>query len=75
MATNRFPIAVGMDVTDSGGSHAGRVKEVRPNDFLLNRPSALDIYVPFDAIEDVTGNAVILTLSATQIDDMSWAQT
>jgi hypothetical protein len=42
--------AIGAQVYDAFGEPAGRVKAVRGGDFLLARPLARDVYVPFSAI-------------------------
>ena len=62
----------GMDVVGSDGASLGQVKEVREGDFLLDRPSARDYYVPFSAIRQITGNQVVLTVGSGEIDDQGW---
>jgi hypothetical protein len=48
--TERIAPTPGAYVFDAFGEPAGRVKSVRENDFLLDRPLARDVFVPLDAI-------------------------
>jgi hypothetical protein len=73
MAVTREQIRVGMEVVGSDGRRIGTVKEVRTSDFLVNRPMARDIYVPFGAIQTISGNTVTLTIPADQVEQMGWA--
>jgi len=61
-----------MRVIASDGHDAGTVKEVRANDFLLNRRVARDIYVPFSAVQNVIGDIVSLNVPAGQVENMGW---
>lgn len=65
-------IQVGMPVVGSQGMIVGHVKEVRENDFLLNRPLARDLYVPFDACQGVHEGKVKLNVLAEEIDQQGW---
>jgi hypothetical protein len=47
---DRIVQSPGAHVFDAFGEPAGRVKIVRENDFLLDRPLARDVFVPFEAI-------------------------
>jgi len=79
-------IEIGMDVVSVDGQPLGRVKEVRGSDFLLDRPMARDMYVPFNAIlatphgwEKYRGGPtepteVVLSVSAAHIDMQSWPE-
>jgi hypothetical protein len=79
-------IQVGMDVVSADGRPLGRVKEVREADFLLDRPMAHDLYVPFDKVlatpnrwEQYRGGPrqpteVVLAVAAFQVDDQGWAR-
>ena len=44
----------GMDVVGRLGDYVGRVKEIREQDFLVDRPFSRDVYVPFNSIYAVT---------------------
>ena len=76
-------VKVGMDVKTIDGQRIGRVKEVRGGEFLVDRPMARDLWVPFDAVlatEDYSGNYrgpvqptdVVLSVSAAHVDRQGW---
>lgn len=71
-ATGRPQILQGMQVIGSDGGNIGSVKEVRQNDFLIDRALQRDIYAPFDAVVEVQESRVRLNVPADQIDDMGW---
>jgi hypothetical protein len=72
---DRKQVTTDMTVIDSEGAEAGVVKEIREEFFLLDRPAALDVYVPYTAIQNIAANTIRLNLSPRQIDDLSWADT
>jgi hypothetical protein len=52
-------VQVGMNVNSIDGQRIGHVKEVRDQEFLVDRPMARDLWVPFEAVlatEDYSGN-------------------
>ena len=61
----------GMEVTGRDGENIGVVKEVRSNDFLVDRPMARDIYVPFSACQ-MTGGQIRLNIRADEVDNQGW---
>jgi len=63
-------VDVGMDVFDAGGIELGTVKELRQDDFLLNRPMERDVYVPFRFVDQVAGKRVTLTLRTNDISSL-----
>ena len=76
-------VRVGMDVKSIDGERIGRVKEVQGREFLVDRPMARDLWVPFEAVlatEDYTANYrgpvqatdVVLSVSAAHIDRQGW---
>ena len=67
----RSTIHEDMQVVDSRGDYVGQVKEVRSEDFLLDRPLARDVYVPFDSCQ-VSGNEVHLNILVGQVSDQDW---
>jgi hypothetical protein len=71
-STGRQP-QQGMDVLGSDDAMIGRVKEVRATDFLVDRRMQRDIYVPNEAIRDVSRGQVMLNIPAHQVDNMGWA--
>jgi hypothetical protein len=81
----RDQITVGMEVMSIDGHPVGKVKEVRDGDFLLDRPLARDLYVPYTSVlaaEDYGGKfaggrveptEVVLNVSETHIDNQGWS--
>jgi hypothetical protein len=74
MSTEHFQVSVGMDVLGAEKERVGQVKEVRASDFLVARPLQRDVYVPFAAIREVTGNQVVLTVTSDHVDALKWPQ-
>ncbi len=72
MTLGRFQVTTGMDVVGADGDRVGSVKAVRDTDFLVDRSMRRDVYVPFDAVRDVSGNVVTLNVTADQVDNMGW---
>jgi hypothetical protein len=73
-------IEVGMEVVGFDGQNVGQVKEVRGEDFLLNRPMARDLYVPYKAVLAVQqrgekpqkATAVVLEVTTAHLDSQGW---
>ena len=72
MASSRTQIRPDLYVFGSDGGSIGTVHEVRASDFLVNRPLARDVYVPFSAIRSVADGLVMLNIEAYQVDHMGW---
>lgn len=68
---SRNGVSTGMDVVGSDGKAVGTVKEVRDNDFLVDRPVAFDVYVPFSACNAANG-LVQLNVPARDVDKQGW---
>ena len=68
--TNR-QIRPGMEVVGRDGEQVGEVKEVRSNDFLVDRSMARDIYIPFNACE-IRGGQIRLSVRADEVDNQGW---
>lgn len=68
----RWQIGETMDVIGSDGESLGQVKEVRGSDFLLDRPMARDVYVPFSAVQTVDGERVMLRYRSDDLGDQDW---
>jgi Uncharacterized protein conserved in bacteria (DUF2171) len=73
MDTGASPLMEGMVVIGSDMQRVGQVSSIRDTDFGVDRPLQPDVYVPFDAIAEVTDDAVVLRITAAEIDDMFWA--
>ena len=75
MPVDRTAVAAGMTVISSEGNPVGTIKEVRTNDFLVDRPSAPDLYLPYTTVRVINGGIIDLSISSAQLDDLSWADT
>lgn len=64
-------IRLGMEVVGRDGGHIGEVKEIRSNDFLVDRPMERDVYIPFNAGQ-VSGGQIRLSVRADEINDQGW---
>lgn len=64
----------GMDVVGSDMRPVGVVRNVRDNDFRIDIPMQRDLYAPFDAVQNVTADRVILNIPADQVRDMNWSK-
>lgn len=77
-------VEIGMQVRSLDGEHVGTVKEIHPDEFLVNRPWARDLWVPFSAlfsVEDYSSSfrrgpaqepSVVLEVSHAHIDSQGW---
>jgi hypothetical protein len=74
----------GMEVVGIDGESVGKVKEVREGEFLVDRPLARDVWVPFASVLEAgeQGGAfrrgptqpseVMLNIAAARVDDQDW---
>jgi hypothetical protein len=69
----RDEVRKGMEVIGRDGENIGEVKEVRSNDFLVDRPMARDVYVPFSSANTSEGR-IRLHISASDVDNQDWDQ-
>jgi hypothetical protein len=69
-------VKAGLTVQGADGLSIGQITQVQPHgeSFVLERAGGTEyeIIVPFSAIQAVSGNAVILTVPANQIDQQDW---
>ncbi len=72
MMTDPMRLRPGMEVLAADGDELGWVKDVRSADFLLERSMQRDVYVPFDAIRDISSDRIVLNVASDQIDNMGW---
>jgi hypothetical protein len=54
------------------GERVGQVKEVRGDEFLVQRVLGRDVYVPFDACQEISETQVILKVTANMVDSQGW---
>jgi osmotically-inducible protein OsmY len=67
---DRSSVRVEMGVVAANGDELGSVKEVRANDFLLDRPMHRDIYVPFNLIRSATNDNIFLSVASDELARM-----
>ncbi len=63
----------GLLVIGTRGEAVGHVKEIHAHDFVLSRPSRIDVHVPFSAIQQGADERAMLNVRGDQIDDQHWA--
>ncbi len=73
-----------MEVHSLDGEVIGKIKEVGDNEFLVDRPLARDLWIPFSAIlaaEDYSSNfrrgpaerpSVVLEVGHSRVDEQGW---
>lgn len=65
-------ISAGMVAVGSDGGIIGTVREVREEDFLVERTLARDVYVPLGAVRRMMENLVQLDVPSHEVDEMQW---
>lgn len=65
----------GLDVLSADGQKLGTIKDIRSNEFTLNRAMHPDLLIPFSSIRNVTNQQVHLSVPANQIDSQGWPTT
>lgn len=77
-------ITVGSAVASLDGQHIGKVKEVRGDEFLIDRSMARDLWVPFSAVVragpqggsfrrgPTMDTQIVLSVSFDAIHDQGW---
>jgi len=61
-----------MQVVGDDGDPLGCVVAVRDNDFRLQRQNEPDLYVPFDAVQTVQGDYVVLWITSLALNAHGW---
>ncbi len=74
MTTGRSPIRTGMRVVGEDGQQVGQVRDVHDFDFIMTRPGKPPLYVPFEAVEQVSDDLVVLNIPANRVDTEDWAE-
>jgi hypothetical protein len=59
-------------VFDAFGEPTGQVKDVQDRDFLLGRPLARDVYVPFSAIRWPGPGSLRIDVTNAELGRMDW---
>ncbi len=62
----------GMQVIGSDGEPVGKVKLVERDDFQVDRRFAADVYVPYNAIQSISGDTVALDIPADKVKYKEW---
>ena len=68
----REQVREAMEVVGADGRRVGFVAAIRRDDILVDRPLRRDIYVPFSAVREVTGEQVVLRIPAAEVDRQGW---
>lgn len=71
MSGKNQQIRPGMEVIGRDGENVGEVKEVRSNDFLVDRSMARDIYIPMSACRTTEGQ-IRLNVRADEVENQGW---
>jgi hypothetical protein len=74
MTTGRSPIRTGMRVVGDDGQQVGQVRDVHDFDFIMTRSGKPPLYVPFEAVEQVSDDLVVLNIPAKRVDIGDWAE-
>jgi hypothetical protein len=67
-----FTVPDGTAVLGSDGRLVGHLKEIGLTSIRVERLLRRDIFVPFKFIADVTGEGIVLTIPAENVDRMHW---
>jgi hypothetical protein len=77
-------VQVGMTVTGLDGEPVGKVKQVAETEFLIDRPLARDLWVPYQSVMAAEGHGdgfravpprpteVVLAVTAAHVDAQGW---
>jgi hypothetical protein len=71
---DRSQIREGAEVVGSDGERLGQVKQVRDNDFLLDRPMKRDLFVPLSVVALAGVDRIVLELSADEVGERNWPE-
>lgn len=73
MERNERPeVRAGMAAVGSDGGVIGTISEARDEDFLVERPLARDVYVPYEAVRAVVAGLVQLDVRSDEVNQMPW---
>jgi hypothetical protein len=63
-----------MEVVGSDGDFVGYVKSLAEFHLSIDRPAKMDAYAPYDVIQEVTQDRVVLNVPGGQVDQMGWSK-
>jgi hypothetical protein len=72
MVSARSQVTAGMQVVGLDAVPVGLVRDVRDDDFLIDRPTQLDIWMTYDAVQNVTEGVAVLKVPADEVDYSPW---
>jgi hypothetical protein len=64
----------GLEVIGSDSQRIGQIKEVREREIVIGRTLQPAVAVPNKAIQRVTADGVVLSITGEQVDDRFWAR-
>lgn len=67
MAFYRNYVQPGMRVVGSDGNDVGEVLRLQPDGFVVRHPPGGAVSVPYDTIQNVMGNEIVLNVPASQL--------
>ncbi|HZS88124.1 MAG TPA: DUF2171 domain-containing protein [Chloroflexota bacterium] len=65
-------LAAGLVVRGADAHRVGEVKEVRGGELLIDRRLQPDVLVPIDAVQAISDHEIVLSLTASEVDDLYW---
>lgn len=71
MGMSNRQVRPGMEVIGRDGDNVGEVKDVRANDFLVDRSLARDVYIPMSASQ-ISDGQIRLNVRADEVDNQGW---
>ena len=67
MAVFHHYVSQGMRVVGSDGNDVGTVESVRDIEFVVQRDTAGAVALPFDTIQNVLGQEIVLNIPSTEV--------
>lgn len=72
MTSGQHDVRVGMEVVGTDGEPVGRVLEVGPDNFLVERPELTNIFLTFDDVQRIADGRVMLNIPVVEVNTMNW---
>lgn len=71
---DRAQVRNGMEVVGADGDFVGHVKSLAEFHLAIDRPAKPDAYAPYDVIQEVSHDRVVLNVPAEHVDQMGWSK-
>jgi hypothetical protein len=71
---SREQLRNGMEVVGSDGNFIGHVKSLAEFYLSIDRAAKPDAYAPFDVVQEVSADKVVLEVPADEVDNMGWSK-